>query len=388
MIMISKTRLLTFFCVWTLAWGVSAASGELTIPGISDLSKLVPVSVEGFTGEAAAAIRFDLEVAGFEITQADKAMLLVSGSSGASLTGRVTDRSRNVLLSKQYTGASPRAQAHAFTDEIVALLPGRQGIARTKIAFRVETRGISEIYLADYDGYNAVPVTQDKTINRDVAWVPGQRTLYYTSYRTGNPYVYSHNLQSGARQLVAGFSGVNAAPAVSPDGRRVAMILSKAGSPDVYVANADGSNLRRLTSTKEDESSPCWSPDGRKICFASRAGGWAQLYTVSADGGPMTRLTTTEASRTTEPDWSPDGKTIVFTAQMGGFQICTVPATGGRATILVAGEDPSWAPNSRTVIFTRRAGGERVLSLLDVPTKRVKDIRRISGNCSQAAWAR
>jgi TolB protein len=247
---------------------------------------------------------------------------------------------------------------------------------------------VSEIYLADYDGYNAVPVTQDKTINRDVAWVPGQRLLYYTSYRTGNPYVYSHNLQSGVRQLVAGYSGVNVAPAVSPDGRRIAMILSKAGSPDVYVANADGSGLKRLTTTKEDESSPCWSPDGSRICFASRAGGWAQLYTVSANGGQMTRLTTTEASRTTEPDWSPDGKTIVFTAQMGGFQICTVPASGGRATILVPGEDPSWAPNSRTVIFTRRVGGERVLSLLDVPTKRVKDVRRISGSCSQPAWAR
>jgi TolB protein len=388
MIMIPRNPLLSLLAVCTVLSGGKAASGELTIPGISDLSKLVPISVEGFTGEAASAIRFDLEVAGFEITTPDKAMLLLSGSSGGNLTGRVTDRNRNTLLSKQYTGASPRAQAHALSDDIVALLPGRVGIARTKIAFRVETGGISEIFLADYDGYNAVPVTQDKTINRDVAWVPGQRILYYTSYRTRNPYVYSHNLQSGARQLVAGYSGINAAPAVSPDGRRVAMILSKGGSPDVYVANADGTNLKRLTSTKGDESSPCWSPDGQRICFASREGSWAQLYTISADGGPMTRLTTTEASRTTEPDWSPDGKTIVFTAQMGGFQICTVPATGGRATILVPGEDPSWAPNSRTVIFTRRVGGERVLSLLDVPTKRVKDVRRISGSCSQPAWAR
>lgn len=387
--MISKHRFpAASILVAALAFAPICLPGELTIPGVSDLSKLVPVSVEGFTGDAAAAIRFDLEVAGFEITTPDKALLQVSGSSGGSLTGRVTDRSRNALLSKQYTGSNARAQAHAFTDDIVALLPGRQGIARTRIAFRVESGGVSEIHLADYDGYNAVPVTQDKTINRDVAWVPGQRMLYYTSYRTRNPYVYSHNLQSGVRQLVAGYSGINASPAVSPDGRRVAMILSKAGSPDVYVANADGTGLKRLTTTKEDESSPCWSPDGRRICFASRAGGWAQLYTVSAEGGQMTRLTTTEASRTTEPDWSPDGKTIVFTAQMGGFQICTVPASGGRATILVPGEDPSWAPNSRTVVFTRRVGGERALSLLDVPTKRVKDVRRISGSCSQPAWAR
>ena len=330
MIMTRKHHFLTLFSVAILASNLGALCAELKIPGVSDPSDRVPVSLDGLSGEAAAVVRFDLEVAGCLITNADKAMLIVSGNSGASLTGRVTDRNRNTLLSKQYTGASARAQAHAFSDDIVALLPGRQGIARTKIAFRLESGGVSEIYLADYDGYNAVPVTQDKTINRDVAWVPGQRILYYTSYRLRNPFVYSHNLQSGARQLVAGYPGINAAPAVSPDGRRVAMILSKGGSPDVYVANADGSNLKRLTNSKEDESSPCWSPDGRKLCFASRAGGLAQLYTISADGGAMTRLTTTGASRATEPDWSPDGKTIVFTAQMGGFEICTVPAGGGR----------------------------------------------------------
>jgi TolB protein len=388
MTMTRRNHFLTLISVAVIASSLGAWCAELKIPGVSDPSDQVLVSFEGFTGEAAAAVQFDLEVAGFKITTPDKAMLVISGSGGSSLTGRVTDRNRNALLSKQYTGASTRAQAHAFSDDIVALLPGRKGIARTKIAFRVDTGGVSEIYLADYDGYNAVPVTQDKTINRDVAWVPGQRILYYTSYRTRNPFVYSHNLQSGARQLIAGFPGINAAPAVSPDGRRVAMILSKGGSPDVYVANADGSNLKRLTNSKEDESSPCWSPDGRKLCFTSRAGGMAQLYTVSVDGGSMTRLTTTGASRVTEPDWSPDGKTIVFTAQMGGFHICTVPAGGGQATILVPGEDPSWAPNSQTVIFTRRVGRERVLSLLDVPTKHVKDVRRISGSCSQPAWAR
>jgi Tol biopolymer transport system component len=73
---------------------------------------------------------------------------------------------------------------------------------------------------------------------------------------------------------------------------------------------------------------------------------------------------------------------------MGGFEICVVPADGrGDATVLVDGEDPSWSPNSRTLSFTRRSGGGH-LSLLDVPTKQVKDVSRISGSNSQPSWAR
>jgi TolB protein len=107
------------------------------------------------------------------------------------------------------------------------------------------------------------------------------------------------------------------------------------------------------------------------------------------------RLPTPGVFNATEPDWSPDGTSIVFTRLAGSFEICVVPAPGfvppngsAEARVLVAGEDPSWAPNSRTVIFARRGGGKRVLSMLDVPTKQTKDLRTISGSCSQPSWSK
>jgi len=189
---------------------------------------------------------------------------------------------------------------------------------------------------------------------------------------------------------VAAYAGLNTSAAVSPDGARVAMILSKGGSPDVYVADIDGGNIKRLTTTRETESSPCWSADGLSILFTSRVSGRAQLYTIPALGGKMRRIGTIGASSTvTEPDWSPDGSTIIFTSQYrSGFQLCTVPASGGQVTTVAEGEDPSWAPNSRTVVYTRRVNGSRVVSLLDVPSKRTKDIRPVQGSCSQPSWSR
>jgi Tol biopolymer transport system component len=74
---------------------------------------------------------------------------------------------------------------------------------------------------------------------------------------------------------------------------------------------------------------------------------------------------------------------------MGNFQICVVPASGGSVTELVPGADPSWSANSRTLVFTREESHRRILSLLDVPTKQVKDVSRVStGNNSQPSWAR
>jgi TolB protein len=362
---------------------------------IDRFSRPIPVALSGFTGEADTVLRFDLFVMGFEFVAPDRAQYLISGSSQGVVKGRLTDAvSKAALLAREYTGGTLRSQAHAFADEIAEKITGLKGIARTKIAFKAETKpGVLEMFVADFDGFNAVAVTRDNSSVAAPAWVPGRRMLYYTSYRKGNPDIYRHDLATGELRAVAAYSGLNTSAAVSPDGRRIAMILSKSGSPDVWVADADGGNPRRLTDTPEEESSPCWSPDGRTLCFASKATGRNALYTVAVDSATpaMRRLRTDGVSNATEPDWSPDGRTIVFTSQMGGpnpFNICVVPAAGGEARVLVSGEDPSWAPNSRTVIFTRRSGDAMVLSLLDVPTKRYKDVPHKLGRSSQPAWAR
>ncbi|MGZ8901018.1 MAG: hypothetical protein ACXW3Z_13070, partial [Limisphaerales bacterium] len=354
--------------------------------------RVIPISLSGYKEDAASVLRFDLEVAGFEITDAEKAQYTLTGKNdGGQIEGRLQDRlSKAHLLAKAYTGENVRLQAHALADDVVLAITKVPGIARTKVVFKHEkSQGNSEIYISDYDGHNAKPVTTDNSIVAAPSFFPKKWHLFYTSYRSGFPWIYSHNLTDGERRPFAKFAGLNSGGVVSPDGTRVAMILSKAGSPDVWVANIDGTNLRQLTKTREDESSPCWSPDGTKICFASRVNERRSLLIIPAAGGQAVRLNTGGEPNPSEPDWAPDGKTIVFTSQpRAGFNICTVPAQGGPVQLLVAGEDPSWAPNSRTVIFTKRSGNKRTLSLLDVPTKRVKDTAQISGSRSQPSWAK
>ncbi len=383
-----KNRLLGFLVVATLV-ASSYAADEYNIDRIGSGIKRIPISMSGYSTEVLSVLRFDLEIQGFEMVGEDRAQYLLKGGNGGQVEGRLTDAVNQAnLLAKAYSGGSSRTQAHALADDVIQAVTGREGISRTKIAFKVTKGQSSEIYVSDYDGNSAVALTQDGSVVAAPCWVPGQRKLYYTTYKAGNPDIVSHDLTSGARSAVARYSGLNTSAAVSKDGRKVAMILSKSGSPDVYICNADGSDLKQLTKTKEDESSPTWSPDGRYVCFATRIEGRRVLAKVSIEGGAVQRIPTSGVSNPTEPDWSPDGRYIAFTAQMGGFEICVVPASGGEAKVMVGGEDPSWASNSRTIVFSRRAGSKRVLSLLDVPTKQVKDIGQNLGTCSQPSWAR
>jgi TolB protein len=377
----------------TLAAGFSGrAADSIPVIGTSGAPGLTPpiwVSISGLSGEASEVLRFDLYVQGFNFTNAESAQYIISASSSGSFQARATDRiGKNTLVSKAYSGGSLRRQVHTFVDEFTAAVDQRKGICLTKIAFKSDAGRNSEISIADFDGSNPQQVTHDNTIVAAPAWAGGKMMLYYSSYKLGNPAIFSHDLTSGARNKVAWYGGSSISPAVSADGRKVAMILSKGGSPDVYVSDAEGGNLKRLTSTREDESSPCFSPDGQWICFAGKISERRALYKVPAAGGPIQRIATSGVSNPTEPDWSPDGKWIVFTRQSRDFEICIVPASGGEVTVLVPGEDPSWSANSRTVVFTRRQGGDRGLSLLDVFTKQVKDVARISGSNSQPSWAR
>ena len=102
-------------------------------------------------------MKFDLYVQGFSFVAPEAAQYQISGTGAGSVQGRVVDRvAKSTILSRSYTGAALRRQAHAFADDIVQAITHKNGIAQTKIAFKVQAAsGNGEIYVADFDGHNA-----------------------------------------------------------------------------------------------------------------------------------------------------------------------------------------------------------------------------------------
>jgi len=388
-----KSRLQTVLCLSLFLMGLTLtqAAQELDIDRYRQ-GERVPIHISGFDSASIAPLVFDLEIQGFESTTKEKAVFeLNASSSGDQWRVRLADAQGGAsIFYRGYPGPAGRSQAHVIADEVVQAVFGTKGIAQSMIAFRGKSGGVWEIYVADYDGHRLSQVTRDQSHVAAPTWIPGKLGLYYTSYKVGSPNIVSHDLRSGQRTRITRNSGLNTSAAISPDGGKVAMILSKSGSPDLYVARQDGSGEVRLTQSREEEACPTWSKDGKTICFTSSARGGVRLFTIPASGGNPKRLTTGSVSgMITEPDWSPDGQWIAFTSMSGGVgYICVVAASGGQAEVLTQGEDPCWAPNSRNLVFMREKKGRKTLSLLDVPTKHVKDVLQTAAEQSQPSWAR
>ena len=127
--------LLAALCV-NLVHG-QASQGPIVIDRPLDTftQKPIPVALDGFSGEAAEVLKFDLFVQGFSFVSPDAAQYLIHGSNAGDVTGTVTDKfAHKMILSRSYNGASLRRQAHAFADDIVKATTSLKAIGQTKIA--------------------------------------------------------------------------------------------------------------------------------------------------------------------------------------------------------------------------------------------------------------
>ncbi len=101
------------------------------------------------------------------------------------------------------------------------------------------------------------------------------------------------------------------APAISPDGRKVAVMGQEKGNRDIWVHDATRDTRTRLTLAPAGEYDPVWSPSGDRIAFVAEGG----IFVKAADGsGEAEPLVTEEGPRRVmEPSWSRDGKYLAYT---------------------------------------------------------------------------
>jgi len=276
-----------------------------------------------------------------------------------------------VVLTRTYNGSAAEVRRRAFeaADDIVEEITGRRGFASARLLLVGRQGQAKELYISDSDGRGMYPLTNDKKVIAAPRWGHDGRNIFYTANLTAFQGIYQIDLSTRKRFRIANYSGSNISGGVSPDGRYMAIILSKDGNPELYVMRLSDRQLTRITRTpRAVESSPSWSPDGRQIVYVSDAAGTPHLYIVSREGGTPRQLTT-RGRQNVSPDWGPQGE-IVYSSLIGGkFQVCTINPQSGMIRQLTSDyadhEDPSWAPNGRHIAVARTEAYRSRVYLID-----------------------
>lgn len=329
------------------------------------------------------------------------------GSGELRLTGTIRNDGRKLkvasrvirgsdqaqLFSKGYSVATANARtlAHNVADEIIEAITGHKGIASTKIAVVGTRSGAKELYLCDADGGGLRQVTQDRKIVIGPNWGPEGNSLVFTSFLRGFPDVYRINLRKGRRERISGYSGLNTGAALSPNGKELALVLSKDGNPELYIKNLHSGELRRLTATRRGtEASPAWSPDGRQLVYVSDQSGSPQLYIISRKGGRPKRLSS-RGRENVAPDWGPNGLIACASRSGGRYVIAIIHPSTGQTTYLPSNggdyEDPSWAPDGRHLVAARTVRYQSSLYLLDTVSDPPVVLLQSGGNWLMPAWS-
>ncbi len=126
---------------------------------------------------------------------------------------------------------------------------------------------------------------------------------------------------------------------------------------DLWTVDVRGGTARRLTSHSGLEAYPAISPDGRTLAFSAQYEGPTEVYTMPLAGGLPARRTFAGQAGTVA-GWTPDGKILYATQKystLPNTQLVVLdPATNAETVLpLAQAADGSFDAAGRTLYFTR-----------------------------------
>ncbi|QSH41346.1 hypothetical protein P0136_08520 [Lentisphaerota bacterium ZTH] len=363
----------------------------------TDFTRNPTLTFNGISGSsgASAAMESFLRACGWFDVGGANSDLEISGSLSGGTMNVVVKQNQAQVMSMQVpvSGSDYRSAAKRAVDAILKKLFKIDGICNSRIVFCGQNGvGYKNIYITDIDGKNVKKITRFRSLCVEPEWFPDSNSIVYTKYNKSTTDIVQTMLSPRRSRRLASYPGTNAGASISPNGKYLALVMSKDRQVELYVKAVAGGAKRRLTHDNAVEASPCWSPGGGTICYVSDRTGRPQLYLISANGGKSKHLATVGGSSVT-PAWSHNNEIVYATKYGPNYIIARIDLNGNRPSgpiVRAAGnwESPSWAPDNRHVVCSRTLGGKSSLWLIDTWTGKTRCLLQASTSLSMPAWSR
>ncbi|MBU0901455.1 MAG: Tol-Pal system protein TolB [Gammaproteobacteria bacterium] len=290
-----------------------------------------------------------------------------------------------------------RDMAHHIADQSYEKLTGVKGAFSTRMLYVTAERFAVNntrytLQRSDYDGARAVTLLQSREPILSPSFAPDGRRIAYVSFEQKRPRIFVQHIDTGRREQVTNFEGLNGAPAWSPDGNRLAFVLSKDGNPEIYVMDMGTRQLRRVTNQASIDTEPFWGKDGQTLYFTSDRSGKPQIYKTNINSGAAERVTFI-GNYNANPKLSADEKTLVMIHRQDGYTVFKVAAQDlqrGNLRILSdtsLDESPTVAPNGTMVVYATRQQGRGVLVLASTNGRVRLPLPTAQGEVREPSWS-
>jgi len=236
----------------------------------------------------------------------------------------------------------------------------------------------------------SVPISNQQAEERDAKPYPlptaralaprfgASSDLFYLSSRGGGYGLWRFQNGQAAEIWKGSDGGLLEPPAVSTDGRRIALVLRKTGKPRLYTLTSDGTDLHAVTDLVEILGTPAWSPDGKWIVTGGADTGGEGLFKIPSEGGAPTRLASGPAR---DPVWSPDDSSIVYTgANQAAYSPLLAVRPGGGPVELppikvrIEGERYRFSSDGKALFYMQGASPAQNFFRVNLATKEMRQL--------------
>ena len=167
-------------------------------------------------------------------------------------------------------------------------------------------------------------------------------------------------------------------PALSTDGRRVAVGTQGTDNDDIWVYDLARGLRRRLTFDPAREDNPVWSPKGDRIVFMSHRNGGADLFVKPADGTGEVEEVVAGKGGEWAYAWSPKGYLLFDRSGQGGMDLyykkMDEPDAEAEAFLVSPFDElsPDLSPDERFIAYESNESGEYQVYVQPFPEGRGK----------------